>query len=104
MIEGFGGSRVLVTGASAGLGTALPAMGYVDALPYDSIDAAVDVNIKAPIHLAKAALPQMRERGSGQLVFVSSLMGKIPSPAGGIYCSTKSAIRTFASSLRQDLS
>jgi short-subunit dehydrogenase len=167
MIDGFDGSRVLVTGASAGLGKALAhgahergatviasgrneselaklaselgervevlpadlaqpgeaerlveragrvdvavacagltAMGYLNDLSDDSINRALDVNLRAPIHLSKAALSQMHERDSGQLVFVSSLIGKIPSPAGSIYCCTKAAIRTFAAGLREDL-
>jgi short-subunit dehydrogenase len=45
----------------------------------------------------------MVERGSGHLVFVSSLSGKAASPGAGIYCATKFGMRGFALGLREDL-
>ncbi|MDQ3933745.1 MAG: SDR family NAD(P)-dependent oxidoreductase, partial [Actinomycetota bacterium] len=97
LVERAGEVDVLVACA------ALPAAGYLTDIGYDSIDNAIDVNIRAPVHLTRAVLPQMRERDSGQLVFLSSLMGKMPSRAGSLYCASKSAVRTFAAAVREDL-
>jgi short-subunit dehydrogenase len=45
----------------------------------------------------------MVERGSGHLVFVSSLSGKVASPRSSIYNATKFGLRGFALGLRSDL-
>ena len=53
--------------------------------------------------LAQALYPAMIERGSGHLVFVSSLSGKAASPRPPIYNATKFGLRGFALGLRADL-
>lgn len=63
----------------------------------------LNVNLRAPIALARALTPTMIQRGSGHLVFVSSLAGKVTSPASSIYSATKFGLRGFALGLRQDL-
>jgi short-subunit dehydrogenase len=45
----------------------------------------------------------MVERGSGHLVFISSLNGKAATPRTSIYCATKFGLRGFALALRADL-
>ena len=45
----------------------------------------------------------MRERGSGHLVFVSSLSGKAATARQSLYSATKFGLRGFALGLRQDL-
>ena len=55
---------------------ALPASGLLTELTQDQIDTMLEVNLRAPIALARALLPSMVERGRGHLVFVSSLQGK----------------------------
>jgi short-subunit dehydrogenase len=45
----------------------------------------------------------MIARGSGHMVFVSSLAGKAASPASSIYSATKFGLRGFALGLREDL-
>ena len=67
------------------------------------VDRALDVNLRAPIHLARAFADQMVERGSGHLVFISSLSGKTASPGGSLYSATKFGMRGFALGLREDL-
>ena len=49
------------------------------------------------------SIPAMVERGSGHLVFVSSLSGKAASPRTSIYNATKFGLRGFALGLRTDL-
>ena len=53
--------------------------------------------------MARALFPAMLERGSGHLVFVSSLSGKAASPRTSIYNATKFGLRGFALGLRADL-
>jgi short-subunit dehydrogenase len=82
---------------------ALPGSGPVLEYTVDEIDRALNVNLRAPILLARALGQQMVARGSGHLLFVSSLSGKAVSPGAGIYCATKFGMRGFALSLREDL-
>src|SRR5262249_52084291 len=67
------------------------------------IDHALDVNLRAPIQLTRALVPRMLERGSGHLVFISSLAGKIATARSALYSATKFGVRAFAAGLRQDL-
>jgi uncharacterized protein len=67
------------------------------------VDRALDVNLRAPIMLAKLLGEQMARRGHGHLVFISSLSGRAASPRGSLYCATKFGLRGFALSLREDL-
>jgi short-subunit dehydrogenase len=45
----------------------------------------------------------MVERGSGHLVFISSLSGKMASAGSSLYSATKFGLRGFAAGLREDL-
>jgi short-subunit dehydrogenase len=82
---------------------ALPASGVVTELDQAEIDRMIDVNLRAPMALARALAPGMIERRRGQLVFVSSLAGKTASPASSVYSATKFGLRGFALGLREDL-
>jgi uncharacterized protein len=82
---------------------ALPAAGRLDGFEPGQIDRALDVNLRAPIQLARAAVPGMVERGSGHLVFISSMSGKVAAGGGSVYSATKFGLRGFAFSLRDEL-
>ncbi len=82
---------------------ALPATGVLTDLDQDEIDRMLEVNLRAPIALARALVPSMIERHRGHLVFISSLSGKSASPASSVYSATKFGLRGFALSLREDL-
>jgi uncharacterized protein len=97
LAERAAGVDVLV--ASAGL----PASGRLETFTTDEIDRALAVNLRAPIQLARALVPAMVERGSGHVVLVSSLAGKVATPGIPIYAATKFGLRGFALGLRQDL-
>src|SRR5215208_7687064 len=82
---------------------ALPASGRVDDFSPEEIDRALDVNLRAPIQLARALMPGMVERGRGHLVFISSLAGKVATARSALYSATKFGVRGFAAGLREDL-
>ena len=63
----------------------------------------LEVNLRAPIALARALAPGMVERHRGHLAFISSLSGKTASPASSVYSATKFGLRGFALGLREDL-
>ncbi len=82
---------------------ALPGSGPFLHYEPGQIDRALDVNLRAPIQLSRALTPAMIERGSGHLVFISSLSGKVSGPGSSIYSATKFGLRGFAFGLGGDL-
>jgi uncharacterized protein len=85
--------------ANAGLG----ASGHALGLGVEEIDRALEVNLRAPMILARRLGERMATRGDGHIVFVSSLSGKVGTPGGAIYSATKFGLRGFAQGLRADL-
>ncbi|HTB50673.1 MAG TPA: SDR family NAD(P)-dependent oxidoreductase [Solirubrobacteraceae bacterium] len=82
---------------------ALPGSGKLDSLTMEQIDRALEVNLRAPIALAHALVPEMLARGRGQLVFMSSLSGKAATAGSSIYNATKFGLRGFAGAMRAEL-
>jgi uncharacterized protein len=82
---------------------ALPASGRIGAVTDDDIDVAIDVNLRAPMVLARSLAMRMTARRSGHLVFINSLAGKVAAPGSSLYNATKFGLRGFAQSLRQEL-
>jgi short-subunit dehydrogenase len=81
----------------------LPGTGRLEDLTEEQITRVLRVNLEAPILTTWALLPGMLKRGSGHLVYVSSLAGKAPSPRSSMYNASKFGLRGFALALRQDL-
>lgn len=81
----------------------LSAGGRLEGFSTGELTAALRVNLEAPAQMARAAIPAMRERGEGHLVFVSSLQGKVALPRSSVYSATKFGLRGFALALREDL-
>ncbi len=82
---------------------ALPASGRLDGFTPEEIDRALDVNLRAPMQLARALVPAMLERGAGHLVFISSLSGKFASAGSSVYNATKFGLRGFGFALNEEL-
>lgn len=97
LAEQAGAVDVLV--ANAGL----PGTGRLDSFSAQEIDRVLNVNLRAPIQLADALVPGMRERGAGHVVLVSSLSGKIATAQSSIYCATKFGLRGFGLALGDEL-
>src|SRR4051812_19337609 len=97
LIERAGHVDVLVANA------ALPGSGRLDSYSPDEIDRAIDVNLRAPIQLARALTPAMAERGRGHVVFISSMSGKVASAHASVYNATKFGVRGFGFALHDEL-
>ncbi len=97
LIDDAGRVDILVANA------ALPATGRLESFSIEQIDRALDVNLRAPIVLARALAPAMEQRGAGHLLFMSSLAGKAATPSTALYNASKFGLRGFASALRADL-
>lgn len=81
----------------------LPGTGRLDDFSAEELGRVLQVNLEAPIRLTHQLLPAMQERGSGHLVYLSSLSGKAASPRASLYSATKFGLRGFAFGLREDL-
>src|SRR2546427_1072483 len=82
---------------------ALPASGRLDSFTPEEIDRALNVNLRAPMQIARALVPAMVERGAGHLVFISSLSGKMASAGASVYNATKFGLRGFGFALNDEL-
>jgi len=67
------------------------------------IDAMIDINLKAPLHLTRMVLPKMMERGHGHLIYIGSSAGRNPYPNMSVYGPSKAGISLFCDNLRCDL-
>ncbi|MEU8240815.1 SDR family NAD(P)-dependent oxidoreductase [Actinoplanes missouriensis] len=63
----------------------------------------IDVNITSTVHLAKRVLPDMVARGSGQVLFTSSIASEMPGTYQAVYNASKSFVQSFAEALRAEL-
>lgn len=78
-------------------------IGALEEVPMDDIERLLATNVLGPVALTKALLPGMRERGHGSIVMVGSMAGSFPTPYRSVYSAAKSALRTFADSLRGEV-
>ena len=63
----------------------------------------MEVDYFGAVALTKALLPSMLERGSGRIVVVSSLVGKVGTPLRSGYSAAKHALHGFFDSLRAEV-
>ncbi|NML76158.1 SDR family oxidoreductase [Rhizobium sp. S-51] len=67
------------------------------------IDAMIDINLKAPMHLTRAFLPGMVSRRRGHLIYIGSSGGQAPYPSMAAYGPSKAGLSLFCDDLRCDL-
>ncbi|XP_020614368.1 dehydrogenase/reductase SDR family member 7-like [Orbicella faveolata] len=65
--------------------------------------ALLDLNVVGPISLTKAVLPHMIEHHEGQIVVVSSVVGKIGIPFRATYSASKHALQGYFDTARLEL-
>lgn len=82
----------------------MPPLGNFADMKIADIDATLEVNLSSAILLTRLVAPQMRERGSGHIVFTGSSAGHAAFPNVAVYSATKAAISGFAAALRADFS
>jgi NAD(P)-dependent dehydrogenase (short-subunit alcohol dehydrogenase family) len=71
----------------------------VEAIPLAELQRIFDLNTVGAIRVAQAVLPQMRARGEGKLLFMSSVVGRVVLPPGAAYASTKWALEALVEGL-----
>jgi NADP-dependent 3-hydroxy acid dehydrogenase YdfG len=88
------GVDILVNNA----GFAVP--GPMESVPLERLRAGFDTNVIGLVRMCQAVLPQMRQRKSGCIVNVSSIVGRITFPFEGAYTATKHAVEALSDALR----
>ena len=78
-------------------------LGPVEAVPDELVQRQFDVNVFGLLAVTRAFLPQMRERGAGRIVNVSSVLGRFALPGSGLYSASKFAVEAISDALRVEL-
>jgi NAD(P)-dependent dehydrogenase (short-subunit alcohol dehydrogenase family) len=76
--------------------------GPVEAVAIDQVRRQLEVNVVGPLAVTQAVMPLIRA-ARGRVVFVSSVGGRVSSPATGVYAASKYAIEALADALRIEL-
>ncbi len=63
----------------------------------------LDTNLYGPFRCMNAVLPQMRQRGRGVIVNVSSVAGRVAAPLNGAYAASKFALEALSEALHYEL-
>jgi short-subunit dehydrogenase len=74
--------------------------GAIESIPMSSVRKQFETNVFGLIRMCQLVLPGMRDAGSGRIVNLSSMGGKLVFPGGGIYHATKHAVEAISDALR----
>jgi NAD(P)-dependent dehydrogenase (short-subunit alcohol dehydrogenase family) len=96
-VEAFGRLDVVVNNA-----------GYADLASVEDVTAEdfraqIDTNLLGVVNVTKAALPVLREQGSGHIIQVSSVGGRVTTPGLSAYQAAKWAVGGFSEVLAQEV-
>src|SRR5579862_410454 len=93
----LGGIDVLVNNAGGATGSAALAS------PWSDVEYVTNLNYLSPVRLTRIALPAMLERGSGQVLTVSSMAARTSPPGEAAYAAAKSALSAYVEALAAEL-
>jgi len=96
-VRKFGGLDILVNNAGVGR------FANIADMSPETWREVIDTNLSGVFYCTHAALPEMRRRGGGYIVNISSLAGKNAFVGGGAYCASKSALNAFSEVLMQEV-
>jgi NAD(P)-dependent dehydrogenase (short-subunit alcohol dehydrogenase family) len=92
-VEEFGGLDLLWNHLG------VPGPSAVEELELDAWDLTVDLNLRSQLLTTKAAIPHLRARGGGSILFTASTSGLVGSPWSPTYSAMKSGVIGLARSL-----
>lgn len=74
--------------------------GAVEEVPMEKVRRQFETNVFGLVRMCQLVLPGMRRQGSGRIVNLSSMGGKLTFPGGGFYHATKHAVEAISDALR----
>ena len=77
-------------------------LGPIESAPTEEWRRMIHANVFGVLYCTHAALPLMRGQGSGHIVNVSSVAGRIARAGSGVYNLTKFGVGAFSEALRQE--
>ena len=78
--------------------------GAIETIPMESLRRQFETNVFGLMRMCQLVLPSMRRAGSGRIVNLSSMGGKLTFPGGGVYHATKHAVEALSDALRFEVS
>jgi NAD(P)-dependent dehydrogenase (short-subunit alcohol dehydrogenase family) len=96
-VRRFGGVDVLVNNAGVGR------FANVADMTLEAWRQVVDTNLSGVFHCCRAAIPEMKRRGAGFIINISSLAGNNPFTGGAAYCASKAGLNAFSEALMQEV-
>jgi len=97
-VDKFGGIDILVSNAAAN-----PVAGQVLDCPEEAWDKIFETNVKSAFMLSKEVVPFMQKRGSGSIIYISSIAGLVPFEMLGAYSVSKTALLGLTKAVSQQL-
>jgi NAD(P)-dependent dehydrogenase (short-subunit alcohol dehydrogenase family) len=85
-------SRIDVLVNNAGFGLA----GAIEETSLEEAHGQLETNFWGPVRIIKRVLPHMRERRSGRIINISSVLGFMPAPYQGFYVASKHALEGYS--------
>ena len=77
--------------------------GSLSEVPLSRVRKNFETNLFGTLELTQLALKKMMKKNSGQIIFISSIAGRLPMSFWGPYCMTKFSISTAAYIMRQEI-
>jgi len=77
--------------------------GPLEEMTVDDVKDQFETNVYGPFRLITGVLPGMRNRGSGVIVNVSSVAGRVAAPLNGLYAASKWALEALSESLKYEI-
>ncbi len=82
---------------------AISEAGPVERYPIERLQAVLDTNVVGAVRMVQAVVPAMRERGSGTIVNIGSIQGRVSSPLESAYAASKFALEAITESMHYEL-
>jgi len=96
-VSAFGGLDILVNNAGVG------AFVSVADMTIEQWQQVIDTNLSGVFYYCHAAIPELRKRGGGWIINISSLAGKNAFTQGAAYCASKAGLNQFSEALMQEV-